>query len=236
MSKLTIKDVRKRFKDEGCELLEKIWINSQTKMKFRCDCGRTGEVTLNSFSNVGQRCKECGSEKKSSKLRLLYKDVKKYFEDHDCELVSKEYKNNSTILDYICNCGDPAKITFACFKRGSRCRKCGIKKRTGPNSKKWNHNLTKEEREIGRNYPEYREWRKKVYRKNYWNCVCCKKKNGVKICAHHIESYDLNEELRLVVSNGVVFCEECHDFFHDLYGYGNNTREQFNEFMKIGVV
>jgi len=34
MSKLTIKEVEKRFKDCDCQLLEKIWINNKTKMNL----------------------------------------------------------------------------------------------------------------------------------------------------------------------------------------------------------
>ena len=48
----TIEDVRKIFKDEGCELLEETYVNSKTKMRYRCNCGilpgRYGEIPVQS--------------------------------------------------------------------------------------------------------------------------------------------------------------------------------------------
>ena len=31
------------------------------------------------------------------------------------------------------------------------------------------------------------------------------------------------------VDNGIPLCNECHQDFHMIYGYGNNTEEQFLE-------
>ncbi len=32
--------------------------------------------------------------------------------------------------------------------------------------------------------------------------------------------------------NGITLCEKCHDNFHLHYGYGDNTKEQFEELQK----
>ena len=33
------------------------------------------------------------------------------------------------------------------------------------------------------------------------------------------------------MTNGVTLCEDCHKEFHKIYGYGNNTEKQYEEFI-----
>ena len=62
--------------------------------------------------------------------KFTYEYVYNYFKDHNCTLLSTEYQNNSTLLDYICECGTVSKIRFNDFKRGVRCNTCGYLKRS----------------------------------------------------------------------------------------------------------
>jgi len=117
------------------------------------------------------------------------------------------------------------------FQKGVRCRKCAIERNSGKNHYKYNHNLTEEEREIGRKYPEYGEWRIEVYERDDYICIISGIRGG-DLVAHHLESYDKNIELRLVLSNGVTMSKEKHDLFHNIYGKGNNTTAQFQEFQE----
>jgi len=223
--------VKKYFKDNDCVLLSKKYVNANEIMVYICSCGNSANVSFNNFQQ-GHRCSQCGIKKVTKAIRHTYEYIKKYFQDHECVLLSKQYENNSTILDYICSCGNKSKTRFSNFRIRPRCKKCGTEKISGPNNKKWNHNLTLEERLVKRNYPEYKEWRRNVYTRDYWTCVNCKKKKGIRINAHHIKSYSDNKKLRLDVNNGVTWCEECHKKFHKMYGHKNNDRKQYNEFMK----
>jgi len=75
------------------------------------------------------------------------------------------------------------------------------------------------------------DWAKSVHARDSYICQKCGC-NNTTVNAHHIESYDVNEDLRTSINNGSTLCEECHRKFHSIYGNGNNTREQFAKFME----
>lgn len=82
------------------------------------------------------------------------------------------------------------------------------------------------------NVHEYREWRKEVYKKDNYTCQCCGDNKGGNLNAHHLDGYDWCEEKRLDINNGITLCKNCHSDFHYVYGYGGNTKEQFEEWLK----
>jgi hypothetical protein len=126
--KLTYDQVYKVFKDGGCELLEKEYINSRTKLKYKCSCGNKSEILWHNFKK-GHRCNKCGNNQTAEKQKLTFKFIYGYFKEQRCELLEKEYKNNSIKMKYRCSCGNISKIKFSHFKDGCRCKKCGLEKR-----------------------------------------------------------------------------------------------------------
>lgn len=58
----SLEEVQEIFKERGCELLEKEYINHTTMMRYRCKCGRTSKITFSAFNHQQQYCKECGLE------------------------------------------------------------------------------------------------------------------------------------------------------------------------------
>lgn len=105
----------------------------------------------------------------------------------------------------------------------------------GENNPTWNPNLTDEERERARKYPEYYEFIKAVMERDNYTCDICgfysKWGNGLNV--HHLNSYDWDIDNRTNVDNGITLCKECHTDFHKTYGYGNNTKEQYLEYKEF---
>ncbi len=118
-------------------------------------------------------------------------------------------------------------------KTGSKNGMYGVRGKDNP---LYNESIPIEERINRRILPEYRIWRESVYNRDKYICQCCGYNKGKILVAHHLNSYMKYKEDRFDVNNGITLCEECHKKFHSMYGYGNNTREQFNDFINKKVV
>lgn len=119
--------VEQIFLDANCKLLSQ-YKNSSTKLKFQCECGNISHTILHAFMN-GTRCKECGIKKTKEKQSHNYGFIKREFEKEGCILLSEEYINTMTHLDYICSCGNRSSITYNNFKKDVRCYDCSGKTR-----------------------------------------------------------------------------------------------------------
>ena len=145
-------------------------------------------------------------------------------------------KNSHFEVDIECDyCHTPNSISYSKYnahlhKDGKYyCHSCACKIfNGGENHPNWNSNLTQEERENGRNYPEYTEFIKKVLTRDNYTCQVCEDKNG-SLEVHHLDGYDWCKEKRTDETNGVALCKNCHSNFHAHYGRGGNTKEQFEE-------
>ena len=138
-------------------------------------------------------------------------------------------------VDVECDCcHSMLNIPYYLYQLGSHngkyyCNHCN--KKHGENHPNWNPNKTDEERIRGRQYPEYYEFIQKVLARDFYTCQCCGKKNGVVLEVHHLDGYDWCVEKRTDETNGVTLCEDCHKSFHSIYKCGNNTKEQFEEWI-----
>ena len=108
------------------------------------------------------------------------------------------------------------------------CKSCVLKLfNSGENNINWNPNLTDEERNRNR-HSEKSEFVRKVMARDNAICQCCGKNAKV---VHHLDGYNWCVEKRYDETNGVALCKNCHTNFHGTYGYGYNTKQQFEEWL-----
>lgn len=95
----------------------------------------------------------------------------------------------------------------------------------------YNHSLTAEDRAERRLINGYYEWTYEVKKQAEFTCEACGDNRGGNLVSHHKEGYSMNKERRIDVTNGVCLCDTCHKDFHGAYGYGDNTVDQFEEWV-----
>jgi hypothetical protein len=109
----------------------------------------------------------------------------------------------------------------------------GMYGKKGKLSPRWNPIKTNADRLEGKHRTqakEHQRWSKAVMELYDFTCQHCDRASN-DLESHHIESWNSNKELRFEISNGMCFCRPCHREFHRIYGKGNNTRKQLDEFI-----
>ena len=118
--RLDIVKVRKVFEDAGCKLVSTTYTNQQELLEYMCSCG-SDKVHMITYKGLmaGQRCEDCRNQRKESNTdkakmtsgiktyienkRLKYNDVRKFYNEQGCDLLSYEYKNNTQEMWFVCS-------------------------------------------------------------------------------------------------------------------------------------
>ena len=147
-------------------------------------------------------------------------------------------KNSKDKIQYKCDCcGKIYTTNYGVYINHLHedkyyCKYCvGKVLNSGSNCYMWNNDLTEEDRIDRRLSPKCSDWSKKVLARDKYTCRKCGKNNG-NMQAHHLDGWNWCKEKRYEVSNGVCLCNNCHYNFHSMYGHGNNTKEQFEEWIE----
>jgi len=211
------------------------YIKSTEKVIIICD--KHGEFIKTPSEHIaGEGCPYCSNESTGNILRRTTEEfINEAIEIHGERFNYDKVEYINSNVDVIITClkhGDFNQTPTTHLKSVHCCPKCVIESRIGENNSRYNHELTKEEREDNRQTFENLEWRKNIYEKFDYTCVICDNR-GYKINAHHLNGYHWDKENRFNINNGVVLCKDCHILFHQIYGHKHNTKEQFEEFMQL---
>lgn len=129
--KNTIELLKNQFLERGYILLESKFINSHTKMRYKCKKHpeKIREITLINFKQ-GKGCIDCANEKRKLKTKEKYFDIKNKFIDKNYSLLTtyEEYENTRQKLKYICNKHSDFGVQFVTYhsflKTKHNCKKC----------------------------------------------------------------------------------------------------------------
>ena len=253
--KPTFQEVKALFIERNYELLETEYINNDTPMHYICPNHQEKNltVTMHEFKN-GRGCIYCARDN----LRFLYEDVSKAFTDRGYELLSTEYINSNTPLQYHCPFHPDAilSITVSNLLNGSGCRLCFIDRNHGETSNNWKGGVSY----IG-NYIRTainKEWRDEKFKESNYTCALSGLQGTVNV--HHLQPFseiinqvlsELKIPLRPTVAEytetelfkitekaielhqtveGIVLSKKVHKLFHHLYGIKDTTPDDFYEF------
>lgn len=151
-------------------------------------------------------------------------------------------KNSSVFVDVECdNCKNINHITYQRYNNQihdgkNYCHSCACKiLNSGENNRFWKSDKSEEERILGRDYQEYSNFIKRVLKRDNYTCQCCGM-TDCRLVVHHLNGYDWCVDGRTKDSNGISLCDNCHKSFHSHYGYGSNTKEQFEEWLGYSIL
>lgn len=121
--------IKRTFDTHGDKIALLEFKGSHGKSLFECKiCGNKWNADTWSVWS-GNGCTECRNRIFSEKYSFKFEDVKEYIKLKNCKLLSIEYKNSKIPLIIQFECSHIGKKTnFESFKRGRRCRICGLEK------------------------------------------------------------------------------------------------------------
>lgn len=219
------------------KILDDKYINNKTKLTCLClQCNETWKVN---YDKLQQRrgCPHCDIKRRAD---LKRQDISTIIEkikniNPNIEIIDTHYINCHKKLKCKCKvCSNIWEVKWTNLFIGRGCPKCSVSRRSGKNNHNYNPNLTKEERIKSRSMlygDNMTKWRNSVFKRDDFTCKICNKK-GTYLNAHHLNSYHAHPKERFDLNNGVTLCKKHHRDFHKRYGYKNNTKEQFEEYLK----
>jgi 5-methylcytosine-specific restriction endonuclease McrA len=202
------------------------------KLGYKDNCDTCNTITFKPTSHYN-RAKREGKKIYCSKgcaNKGVSKTLKHPAHVNTCESCSKKFINNlrDTKKTRFCSlecfgkklenkvkctcttCGIPVVRVPSMVPKNVYCsKKCADLGYRGENNPRWIKDRTLLKDQSERKTAEYADWRDAVYKRDEYTCQHCFTV-GCVLNAHHIKSFKDHEELRIVLSNGITLCKECH--------------------------
>lgn len=118
LQKKTIEEARNMFEQQGFVLLSTQYINSYSKLSYKCSRGHINQTTWSRVQQ-GFGCPDCDDEDK----KHTTEQVRRVFEERGYQLLS-DYRGSHSKLDFICPKGHRGQMIWTSFQQGCNCFKC----------------------------------------------------------------------------------------------------------------
>jgi len=211
--------------------------NSKEVFEVQCSCGNVYNFLWRSArQGCHKTCPDCSRKlrkpvtKRGTQKRLSDENVLMRVQQWGAVAVLSKYINITSPLTVLCECGNSVTKTFADMKRyqNAWCFECSVKHRflRGSAHPKWKGGMNPDSQA---NDSEVQAWRRTIVRRANFTCSITGKV-GLTMSAHHLWNYADYSDKRYDLGNGVCILRTLHEDFHNKYGYGNNTPDQFAEF------
>lgn len=258
-NRLSDKKILKILEENNCEYVDGEYKNLNSKLTLKCKCGQTFIRDIAHLKRGRGTCEKCAREKtRQSKLKYNLDIAKKLLEEKGYTVLEEEYKHSLYPMRCVCKRGHEVNIKLTLFLRGeSGCSICQHIEQRGENHGNYKGGES-EIFELLRKKLKF--WKKEVLKRDGYKCVITNKHENLEV--HHLKSFvqivnetfqELNiphyrklnqytneeiikiEELfckKHTTDIGITINKDVHSLFHIKYGKANNTKLQFEEFIR----
>lgn len=253
-------DVLLEFQKKDYILISDTYKNNREKLDYICSKHESNGVQKISYDKLkqGRGCYFCGREKTESGKRNNPKDVENEFLSRGYILIDS-YKSMHKKMKYICKIHDNhiQETTLGTLRLAiNPCKYCNRDATSGSNHPMWNGGLTVLKNHLRDSV--LLQWKKDSMKACDYKCIITGEKfeeihhlySFDKILEETLLFLELDRkkvvqeytemEIELIdnvfiekhrqYGLGVCLTKNVHKMFHNIYGYGNNTPEQFDEF------
>ena len=126
-SPLTIKEMHKIAESKGGLCLSSEYINTKTKLKWKCKEEHTWNATPGAIKYNETWCPDCAAKKLGNATRLTIDEMQALAKSREGKCLSKKYVNSSTNLKWQCSEGHIWKAMPMNIKVGKWCPYCAGK-------------------------------------------------------------------------------------------------------------
>jgi hypothetical protein len=252
---LSYSEVYDRIKNRGCILISEIYVNNSEDLDIKYPCGHINSLSLNCFSRNKVSCRKCFLET-YYKFRYSEDDIVEILKLNNLKFLKfeEEYKDGSSKIIYECPFGHITIRDVKYVIKFPTCKKCSYRKKethgwVGAKTlaqlgrsriEKWN----KESLEFynyvcaisGKDYDldvHHLYGFNMIFDESVYNCNFSIGKEMKEYSEQEIDF--LMEEIERLHKNreiGICLHRPIHVLFHNFYGRGNNTPDQFYEFVE----